>query len=64
MRLFALSGSLRADSANTRLLQTVQRLAPHNLSVELFDALEQFRRSIRIVTAMLRRNPWPHCARI
>lgn len=41
MRLFAISGSLRADSTNTKLLRTVQRLAPHNLSVEIFDALEQ-----------------------
>jgi chromate reductase, NAD(P)H dehydrogenase (quinone) len=39
MRLLAISGSLRAVSTNTALLQTAQRLAPAGMAIELYDGL-------------------------
>jgi NAD(P)H-dependent FMN reductase len=39
MRLLAISGSLRAVSTNTALLQAAQLLAPEGVDIELFDGL-------------------------
>lgn len=41
MKVLALSGSLRAASSNTALLRAVVRLAPPDMTVELFDGLGQ-----------------------
>lgn len=41
MKVLALSGSLRAASSNTALLRAVVRLAPADMTVELFDGLGQ-----------------------
>lgn len=41
MKVLALSGSLRAASSNTALLRAVVRLAPSDMTVELFDGLGQ-----------------------
>jgi chromate reductase, NAD(P)H dehydrogenase (quinone) len=38
--LLALSGSLRAQSFNTRILRTLSLLAPQGVAVELFDVAE------------------------
>lgn len=38
--LLALSGSLRAQSFNTRILETLPLLAPQGVTVELFDVTE------------------------
>jgi chromate reductase len=40
MRVLAISGSLRAQSNNTRLLREAARLAPDGVSVELYEGLE------------------------
>jgi chromate reductase len=40
MRVLAISGSLRAQSHNTRLLREASRLAPDGVSVELYEGLE------------------------
>ena len=39
MTVLALSGSLRSDSYNTRLLQAAARLAPDDIRVVLYDRL-------------------------
>ena len=39
MKILAISGSLRAASNNTALLRAVARLAPADISVELFRDL-------------------------
>jgi len=39
MKILAISGSLRAASNNTMLLRAIARLAPNNMSVELFRDL-------------------------
>jgi len=39
MRLLAISGSLRAVSTNTALLQAAQLLAPEGVEIELYDGL-------------------------
>jgi NAD(P)H-dependent FMN reductase len=39
MRLLAISGSLRAVSTNTALLQAAQLLGPDGVDIELFDGL-------------------------
>ena len=41
VQIFAISGSLRAESANTALLRAIRRLAPDGVAIDLFDALEQ-----------------------
>jgi NAD(P)H-dependent FMN reductase len=41
LQLFAISGSLRASSRNTALLQAVQQLAPAPIHVTLFSELAQ-----------------------
>jgi chromate reductase, NAD(P)H dehydrogenase (quinone) len=40
MRLLALSGSLRRDSHNTRLLQGARGLLPDGVELEIFDQLD------------------------
>jgi chromate reductase, NAD(P)H dehydrogenase (quinone) len=40
MRLLAISGSLRRDSHNTRLLRVAAGLAPPDATLELFDGLK------------------------
>jgi len=39
IRILGISGSLRAASSNTRLLQACAELAPQGVTVELYDAL-------------------------
>jgi chromate reductase len=39
MRLLAISGSLRAVSSNTAVLQAAARLAPRDVTIELYDRL-------------------------
>ncbi len=39
MRLVAISGSLRAASLNTSVLQAAQRLVPDSVEIELFDGI-------------------------
>jgi NAD(P)H-dependent FMN reductase len=39
MRLLAISGSLRAASSNTAVLQAAARLAPAGVTIELYDKL-------------------------
>jgi chromate reductase len=39
MKILAISGSLRAASHNTAVLMAAQRLAPPNLTIELFDGI-------------------------
>ncbi len=39
IRLLAISGSLRAVSTNTALLQAAQRLAPAGMTIELYEGL-------------------------
>ena len=39
MRILGISGSLRRDSHNTRLLRGVGRLLPEGVELELFDQL-------------------------
>jgi NAD(P)H-dependent FMN reductase len=39
MRLLAISGSLRAVSTNTALLQAAMLLAPEGVEIELYDGL-------------------------
>ncbi|MFH0172870.1 NADPH-dependent FMN reductase [Streptomyces cacaoi] len=39
MRILAISGSLRQDSFNTRLLRALPPLAPEGMEIELFDGL-------------------------
>ncbi|MET8164424.1 NADPH-dependent FMN reductase [Streptomyces sp. NPDC057456] len=39
MRILAISGSLRQDSFNTRLLRALPPLAPEGMDIELFDGL-------------------------
>jgi chromate reductase, NAD(P)H dehydrogenase (quinone) len=39
MRLLAISGSLRAASSNTAVLQAAARLAPRNVTIELYREL-------------------------
>jgi chromate reductase, NAD(P)H dehydrogenase (quinone) len=41
MKLLAISGSLRAASLNTSVLQAAQRLAPAGVDVEIFDGIGQ-----------------------
>jgi NAD(P)H-dependent FMN reductase len=41
MKIFAISGSLRAQSANTALLLALVRFAPDFVSVEIFQELER-----------------------
>src|SRR5207247_4846081 len=40
MRVLAISGSLRRDSHNTKLLRAAEALAPDGLELELYDELE------------------------
>jgi chromate reductase, NAD(P)H dehydrogenase (quinone) len=40
VNLFAISGSLRADSSNTRLLRALAILAPDTVAVSLYDGLD------------------------
>ena len=40
MRIFAISGSLRAQSGNTALLEALRRFAPPSVVVEIFHELE------------------------
>src|SRR6266566_1753084 len=40
MRVLAISGSLRRDSHNTKLLRAAEELAPDGLELELYDELE------------------------
>jgi chromate reductase len=40
MHIVAISGSLRADSLNTRLLRNAQHFAPEGMTVELLDIAE------------------------
>jgi chromate reductase, NAD(P)H dehydrogenase (quinone) len=39
-RVLAIAGSLRRDSLNRRLLNAVAQLAPQELSIDVYDALE------------------------
>ena len=39
MRILAISGSLRASSSNTALLQAAAALAPQDVEVVLYDGL-------------------------
>ena len=39
MRILAISGSLRRDSHNTRLLRHAAERAPEGVEVELYDGL-------------------------
>jgi chromate reductase len=39
IRILAISGSLRADSSNTRLLRAMAILAPESVEIELFDGI-------------------------
>jgi chromate reductase len=39
MRLVAISGSLRAASLNTSVLQAARRLAPAGVDIEIFDGI-------------------------
>ena len=41
MRLLAISGSLRRDSYNTKLLRAAAELAPSDLDVELYEGLAE-----------------------
>jgi chromate reductase, NAD(P)H dehydrogenase (quinone) len=41
MRVLAVSGSLRADSHNTRLLQAAAQQLPSGVELELYDGLKQ-----------------------
>jgi NAD(P)H-dependent FMN reductase len=41
MKLLAISGSLRAASLNTSVLQAVQRLAPPDVGIELFEGIDR-----------------------
>ncbi len=41
IRILAVSGSLRAASSNTQLLQAAMRLAPANIEVRLYDGLSR-----------------------
>lgn len=41
MNILAISGSLRANSTNTSLLRAAAELAPPNVTVTLYDGLEQ-----------------------
>src|SRR5215469_12924589 len=41
MKLLAISGSLRAASLNTSVLQAAQRLAPEGVEIEIFDGIGQ-----------------------
>jgi chromate reductase, NAD(P)H dehydrogenase (quinone) len=40
MRILAVSGSLRRDSHNSKLLRAAQELAPEGVVIELYDELE------------------------
>jgi chromate reductase len=40
MRVLAISGSLRRDSHNTKLLRAAEELAPEGLELEFYDELE------------------------
>jgi chromate reductase len=40
MRLLAISGSLRAASLNTCVLQAARRLAPASVEIELFEGID------------------------
>ncbi|MGD0867730.1 MAG: NAD(P)H-dependent oxidoreductase, partial [Rhizomicrobium sp.] len=40
MHIFAISGSLRAESANTALLRAAKRAAPEGVTIDLLNALE------------------------
>lgn len=40
MKIFAISGSVRAQSGNTALLQALKRFAPSGVEVEIFSELE------------------------
>lgn len=42
MKLLAISGSLRAASLNTSVLQAAQRLAPAGVDVEIFNGIASF----------------------
>jgi NAD(P)H-dependent FMN reductase len=39
MRLLAISGSLRAESSNSRLLRAAQALAPAGVTIDLYDGM-------------------------
>jgi NAD(P)H-dependent FMN reductase len=41
MKLLGISGSLRAASLNTSVLQAAQRLAPEGVEIEIFDGIGQ-----------------------
>ena len=41
MRLLAVSGSLRRDSHNSRLLRAAAQLLPPEVELELYDGLKQ-----------------------
>ncbi len=38
VRVLAIAGSLRRDSFNRRLLDAVAQLAPHGLSIDVYDS--------------------------
>jgi chromate reductase, NAD(P)H dehydrogenase (quinone) len=40
MKVLAISGSLRRDSYNTKLLRTAEELLPHEVEFELYDGLK------------------------
>lgn len=52
MRIFAISGSLRATSSNTALLKNLARAIPAPSAMHLFDGLEIFHHSIPILTSL------------
>ena len=41
MRILAISGSLRAASSNNMVLQAIRNLAPENIDVKIYDALDK-----------------------
>jgi chromate reductase, NAD(P)H dehydrogenase (quinone) len=40
LRILAIAGSLRRESFNRRLLDAVARLAPHGMSIDVYDGLD------------------------
>jgi chromate reductase len=56
LRIFAISGSLRANSSNTALLRSIAAGAPDGVHVEVFSGLE----SIPAFNPDRESETWPH----
>lgn len=63
MRVLAISGSLRRDSHNTRLLRVAAALAPPLAELELFGGLKEVPPTTRTTTATLHPKALGACAR-